>query len=57
MSKQSGFEVYTAQLETLALEVLKSKPVNTLSTELTIALDGGSSAALRRMVSIDNCEL
>lgn len=53
MSKQSGFEVYTAQLETLALEVLKSKPVNTLSTALTIALDGGSSAALRRMVSID----
>jgi len=53
MSKQSGFEVYTAQLETLALEVLKANPVNTLSTAITVALDGGSSAALRRMVSID----
>lgn len=53
MSQQSGFEVYTEQLEALARTALKSETVNTLTTPITAALDGGSSAALRRIVSID----
>jgi hypothetical protein len=53
MSKQSGFEVYTDQLEVLAQTALKSEAINTLNTPITVALDGGSSAALRRIVSID----
>jgi len=54
MPKQSGFEAYTKQLETLAIDRLRAgAPTKNLNNAVTVALDGGSSAALRRIVSID----
>ncbi|HXI23443.1 MAG TPA: N-6 DNA methylase, partial [Pyrinomonadaceae bacterium] len=54
MPKQSGFEAYTKQLEALAIDRLRAEsPGENLKNAVTVALDGGSSAALRRIVPID----
>lgn len=49
----SGFEVYTKELETLVLATLRSKARAETLGAITVALDGGSSAALRQVVPID----
>lgn len=53
MPKLSGFSAYTKQLERLATQTLSALvPSDDLKNHITVALDGGSSAALRRAVPI-----
>lgn len=52
--KLKAFEAYTGQLEKLATQLLATPEVGVdRRRDLLVALDGGSSAALRRVVSIE----
>jgi hypothetical protein len=52
--KLKAFEAYTGQLEKLATQLLSTPAVRAdRRNDILVALDGGSSAALRRVVSIE----
>lgn len=54
MPKLKAFEAYTSELEALAKETIAA-PLHAIdfNKDIIVALDGGSSAALRRMVPIE----
>jgi len=52
MPTLSGFEVYVTKLEALAAEIQSAPPAIVRDERIVAALDGGTSAALRRVVPI-----
>lgn len=54
MPKLKAFEAYARKLEALAAETISTPLGNVeLNKDITVALDGGSSAALRRVVPVE----